>query len=84
MDPHGGAELGRKASGELGIKLNSYSIGWKQDWEDPYGDWAVRREVEEDGCILLRPDRTVCWRSMKMSDDCDGKLLKVLTTVLGK
>ena len=54
----------------LGVPINAYSIGWKQDWEDVYGDWARRREIDEDGCVLLRPDRTVCWRSMSMRDDC--------------
>jgi 2-polyprenyl-6-methoxyphenol hydroxylase-like FAD-dependent oxidoreductase len=68
----------------LGIVVNVYSIGWKQDWEDVYGDWARRREVDEDGCVLLRPDRTVCWRSQRMRDDCNAHLLKVLKSVLGR
>ena len=68
----------------LGVPINAYSIGWKQDWEDVYGDWARRREIDEDGCVLLRPDRTVCWRSMSMRDDCKQALLNVLRSVLGK
>ena len=73
-----------EAHQSLGVAINAYSIGWKQDWEDVYGDWARKREVEEDGCVLLRPDRTVCWRSMGMQQDCNGTLLKVLKSVLGK
>ena len=73
-----------EASRYLGIKINAYSIGWKQDWEDVYGDWGDRREIEEDGCILLRPDRTICWRSMTMREDCGKALLDVLRVVLGK
>ena len=68
----------------LGIDINAYTIGWKQDWEDVYGDWARRREVEEDGCVLLRPDRTVCWRCMGMREDAGKHLLLVLKTLLGK
>ena len=68
----------------LGIEVNAYSIGWKQDYEDVYGDWARRREVEEDGCVLLRPDRTVCWRSMSVRDDANVHLLHVLKSVLGR
>jgi hypothetical protein len=49
-----------------------------------YGDWERRREVEEDGCVLVRPDRTVCWRSEQMQEDCDGKLLAVLKAILGR
>nr|POF12804.1 2,4-dichlorophenol 6-monooxygenase [Quercus suber] len=69
---------------DLGVTINVASIGWGQDWEDVYGDWAKRREVEEDGCVLARPDRTVCWRSMEMRDDAAVALLKVLKSVLGK
>lgn len=73
-----------EASRHLAVPINVYSIGWMQDWEDVYGDWARRREVEEDGCVLLRPDRVVCWRSMHMRDDCNAHLLHVLKAVLGR
>ena len=83
-----GGEVWREAAYEasqyLGITINVYSIGWQQDWEDVYGDWARRREVEEDGCVLLRPDRTVCWRSMEVRADAREHLLHVLRVVLGK
>ncbi|KAK4560871.1 hypothetical protein LTR86_005451 [Recurvomyces mirabilis] len=70
-------------SKKLGVSVNAYSIGWMQDWEDVYDDWSRRREVEEDGCVLARPDRTVCWRSMGMREDCEGALLHVVRSVLG-
>lgn len=73
-----------EASKSLGIKINAYSIGWLEDWEDVYGDWTRRRETEEDGCVVMRPDRTICWRSMGMREDCNSALLDVLKTVLGK
>lgn len=73
-----------EAAKELGIKINAYSIGWAQDWEDVYGDWEKRREIEEDGCLLVRPDRTVAWRSFGASEDATAALLKVLKTILGK
>ncbi|KAK3686588.1 hypothetical protein LTR37_019649 [Vermiconidia calcicola] len=73
-----------EACKHLGAPINAYSIGWMQDWEDVYGDWARRREVEEDGCVLLRPDRTICWRSMGMREDCNAALLRVMKAVLGR
>lgn len=83
-----GGEQWRQAAYEacryIGVPVNVYSIGWQQDWEDVYGDWARRREIEEDGCVLMRPDRTICWRSMTMTDDCKKSLLKVMKTVLGR
>ena len=77
-------EAANETSTSLGVPVNAYSIGWKQDWEDVYGDWARWREVEEDGCVLLRPDRTVCWRSMGMREDCPDALLRVVKRVLGR
>ncbi|KAK3053431.1 hypothetical protein LTR09_005600 [Extremus antarcticus] len=83
-----GGEKWKKAAYEacryLGVEINAYSIGWNQDWEDVYGDWARRREIEEDGCVLLRPDRVVCWRSHTMRDDCNAALLQVLRSILGR
>jgi hypothetical protein len=67
---------------ELGVKVNVYSIGWMQDYEDVYGDWSRRREVAEDGCVLARPDRTIAWRSMGMRGDCKEVLIAVVGRVL--
>jgi hypothetical protein len=43
-----------------------------------------KREIEEDGCILVRPDRFIAWRSMSLRDDCEEKLGEVLKKVLGQ
>ncbi|KAF2858609.1 hypothetical protein K470DRAFT_220909 [Piedraia hortae CBS 480.64] len=72
----------KNISARLGIPFNAYSIGWKQDWEDLYGDWSRLREIEEDGCLLCRPDRTIAWRSMVMRDDAAEFLLDVVKAVL--
>lgn len=82
-----GGEKWKQAANEvrtsLNVPINVYSIGWKQDWEDIYDDWMRRREVEEDGCVLVRPDRTICWRSMTMRNDCIELLAKVIEEILG-
>lgn len=39
------------------------------------------REVEVDECVLVRPDRCVAWRSMKIDPDCENKLLSVLNKI---
>jgi hypothetical protein len=69
---------------QLGIKINAYSIGWNQDYEDVYFDWADRREVDEEGCVLTRPDRFVAWRAAAMILDPEAKMLHVLTSILDK
>ncbi|QIW97173.1 hypothetical protein AMS68_002691 [Peltaster fructicola] len=70
-------------SSKTGIVINCVSIGWDQDYEDVYGDWARRREVADDGAVLCRPDRIVCWRSMSAIENADEKLLQVMQSVVG-
>lgn len=71
-----------KVSNILGVEIKAYSIGWKQDVEDVYFDWANRREVDEDGCVLARPDRFVAWRAKTMIPDAAAKLETVMRKVL--
>ena len=82
-----GGEAWRQAALEvvrfIGVRVNVHSIGWGQDWLDLYGDWERRREVDEEGCVLVRPDRTVCWRSHTLPQDPNAALLKVIKSVLG-
>lgn len=71
-----------EVSKAVGVEIKAYSIGWKQDVEDVYYDWAKRSEVEEDGCVLVRPDRFVAWRAKEMIPDAATKLEKVMRKVL--
>lgn len=71
-----------KVSDILKVTVKVFSIGWKQDYEDVYFDWARRREVEEDGCVLIRPDRFVAWRSESLVGDCADSLQKVMQSIL--
>lgn len=66
------------------IEVRCYTIGWGQDYEDVYSDWARLREVEEDGCVLVRPDRFVAWRATTVATDCTAKLKEVMDTVLAR
>lgn len=67
---------------ELDVPVNAYSIGWKQDYEDVYFDWAKLSEVSEAGCVLVRPDRVVAWRSKEGVADAAAKLRLVMKTIL--
>ncbi|KAF2095786.1 phenol 2-monooxygenase [Rhizodiscina lignyota] len=84
---HGGdawKEAAAEISKSTGIPIKSYSIGWGLDYNDKYREWIKRREVGEDGCVLVRPDRYVAWRSKKMIPDCKAKLQHVLDHVLSR
>jgi hypothetical protein len=74
----------RMISERTGLPLKAYSIGFGLDYHDVNRDWHARREVNEDGCVLVRPDRFVAWRSMSMPEDCYSKLLSVLSATLCK
>ncbi|KAJ5746210.1 hypothetical protein N7520_011392 [Penicillium odoratum] len=72
---------------ELGVTIKAYSIGFRQDFEDVYFDWARVRSVDETGCVLVRPDRHVAWRCNEVLGDeapCATKLRRVMMSVLGR
>ncbi|MEU3299037.1 FAD-dependent monooxygenase [Streptomyces sp. NPDC006678] len=46
----------------LGIPLKSVRIG-AGDSRDAYGEWRRTSELAEDGCLLVRPDGHIAWRS---------------------
>lgn len=75
-------EAARKISERTGIPINSHRIGFGLDWQDVHREWYERRGVEESGCVLVRPDRFVAWRSPKVVEDCEGKLAAVLDKIL--
>ena len=51
------------AANRMGMEVACFAIGLGCPVEDPYGDWAELREIEESGCLLLRPDAHVGWRA---------------------
>jgi len=79
----GWIEAAEAASASLGLEIRSHTIGPGRDWEDLYGDWAGLSGVEETGCVLVRPDGHVCWRSRAASVDCVGELGRALRSILG-
>jgi len=66
----------------LGVDVACYAVGYGLQYEAVYNDWYRLREVNEDGCVLVRPDNFVAWRSQKIVDDCSATLEKVLRRVL--
>ncbi|KIW67551.1 hypothetical protein PV04_06795 [Phialophora macrospora] len=83
---HGGEQWKAAATSvgrKLGIRINAFAIGFGLDYADKYRDWTKRREVDEDGCVLVRPDRYVAWRAQRLSStSCEEKLEHVLRSIL--
>ncbi|WP_299588122.1 FAD-dependent monooxygenase [uncultured Tateyamaria sp.] len=67
---------------EMGLALSAHVIGPRQALVDHTGDWARAREVGDAGCVLVRPDHHVAWRSEGMADDPKAELTRVLNTIL--
>ncbi|EFZ04288.2 2,4-dichlorophenol 6-monooxygenase [Metarhizium robertsii ARSEF 23] len=74
-----------KVSSKYSVPINAFSIGYRQDWEDVYMEWSRVRGVEESGCVLVRPDRFVAWRSNELlanEEACEQKLGMVMSFLL--
>lgn len=72
------------ASAELGIEIDAHVIGPGRELTDVYDDWARLREVEESGCVLVRPDAHVAWRLHELPADPAAQLTAALATVLAR
>jgi 2,4-dichlorophenol 6-monooxygenase len=67
---------------DLGIPLETVVIGPGREVTDIYYDWARIREVEEDGALLVRPDKHIGWRSMSLPADPEQALRTAMTSLL--
>ncbi|MNN66072.1 2,4-dichlorophenol 6-monooxygenase [compost metagenome] len=83
---HGGAVWcqAAEAARELGIELQVRRIGIGLDYADSYGDWARLREIEEDGCLLVRPDNHIAWRAQSGKHANGTVLVDVLKSLLDR
>ena len=68
----------------FGIALNVHIIGPGQIYEDPYGQFAHRRETAESGALLVRPDFIVCWRAQEVSTSATEDLVAAMAQILGR
>lgn len=78
------ADAAAEVAAELGIPIQAHVIGPGREYTDLYDDWARLREVAEDGCVLVRPDAHVGWRSLTLVDDAAGQLRRALELILDR
>lgn len=67
----------------LGVEVSPFRIG-PGGVLDPNGDWARVREIDESGCVLVRPDRHVAWRSLSLADNPRDSLLQAMRAILSR
>ena len=78
------ADAAKKVSAELGVDIDVHVIGPGREYTDVYEDWTRVREVQEDGCVLVRPDQYVAWRSMDGKSISGNGLLDAMKSVLNR
>jgi 2,4-dichlorophenol 6-monooxygenase len=71
-----------KVSAEVGVEIAGVQVSLGLDVNDVYGDWIRRREIGDRGCVLVRPDRIVAWRSLDRVDDPEPALRAVMLGIL--
>lgn len=67
---------------EMSIGLVGHSIGQGCEYDDLFGDWTRLREVGDRGCVLVRPDRHIAWRSHDLVADPVSALRSVVRQLL--
>ncbi|GAA2354122.1 FAD-dependent monooxygenase [Saccharopolyspora halophila] len=73
-----------EAGERLGVPVRAVVIGPGREHADLYFDWARAREVEEDGAVLVRPDKHVCWRAQHLTSDPAAVLTDALAGILSR
>jgi len=73
-----------KVADDLKVPIETVIIGPGRAVTDIYYDWARIREVEEDGVLLVRPDKHIGWRSMTLPEDPERALREALMSMLSR
>jgi 2,4-dichlorophenol 6-monooxygenase len=73
-----------KVAADLGVPLQTVIIGPGREVTDIYYDWARIREVEEDGALLVRPDKFIGWRSQSIPDNPERALREAMSALLNR
>jgi 2,4-dichlorophenol 6-monooxygenase len=76
-------EAATAVSMSTGVEIRTIAIGPYLEFEDPYGRWREVVGTEEEGCILVRPDLIVAWRSERMPNDPHKALAETMSKILG-
>jgi 2,4-dichlorophenol 6-monooxygenase len=71
-------------SRETGVHVEPVAVGLGQVNNDVLGTWSRLREIADDGCLLVRPDRIIAWRCSHGVADPAVELRGAITKVLGR
>ena len=71
-------------SAELGVEIRPFRVALGRPYNDMLGTWTRHREVSDRGCVVVRPDRFVAWRSHDLSDDPTTALRAAMRQILDR
>jgi 2,4-dichlorophenol 6-monooxygenase len=74
----------QSVSEHLGVPIEPYVIGPGRELDDLYGDWARAREIPDEGCLLVRPDAHIAYRSFEQPDNPTDALKQAVSALLGR
>jgi len=78
------AEAAEKVGQDLNVPVTTVIIGPGRAVTDLYYDWARVREIDEDGALLVRPDKFIGWRSMSLPGSPERALRDALASLLSR
>ncbi len=78
------ADAALESTHATGVPVRPVIVDLGQTNNDVLGDWIRLREVSASGCILVRPDRVVAWRSHGAVDDPAAELTSVMQQLTGR
>ncbi len=78
------ADAAARVSWESGVSIAPIAVGRGQINSEVLGVWSRLREIADDGCLLVRPDRIIAWRSPGGVPDPAGALREAVTKILGR
>ncbi len=77
-------EAAKAVAATRGIEIATVVIGPGRDIADVYGNWDKVREIDDSGCLLVRPDQHVAFRAMKAAADAHRQLAGAFNAILGQ
>ncbi|MBO0879177.1 MAG: FAD-dependent monooxygenase [Mycobacterium sp.] len=75
-------DAARKTAADLGIDVAARTIGMRTEFDDVWGAWMRARGIDDSGCLLVRPDRHIAWRSPTGQSDPQSALSTALKSIL--
>lgn len=75
-------EAAGKVAARFGLPIASRVVGLGAEYNDAYGEWDKVRAISDSGCLLVRPDRHIAFRSNSSSGDPAAELFRAFEQIL--